>query len=176
LKYLKDLLKKHGRVWDYIRTEKDCLDRARVFRDLCYSIKKDGYQDIYKIHFNPKTKLAYGYLTVQNKGTYYKLIDGHHRASILIALGHKYLTVDEFVYSYQDMFPPAQKLKHMIFNFEGKSVVEIGCNIGMFGEYVLNRGAKDYTGFDHKEEYIAEGKSRNPKANIHVMKGQEVNS
>ena len=84
--------------------------------------------------------------------------------------------MDELVYIYQDMFPPAQKLKHMIFNFEGKSVVEIGCNIGMFGEYVLNRGAKDYIGFDHKEEYIAEGKSRNPKANIHVMKGQDVHS
>lgn len=176
-KYLGFLLKelsKRKNIWGYIHTEQDCLDRAKVFRTLCLDIEQNGFKESTGMHFNPKTKLAYGPLTVQLIDKHYKLIDGHHRAAIMIALGHTELNCDEFVYSYQDMFPPEEKLKNLKFDWFDRSVVELGCNIGKLEQYVINRGAASYQGFDHKNEYIEEGLSRNPDANIQVMRATEI--
>jgi hypothetical protein len=173
LSWLKEQLKKYGKVWDYIKTEKDCVERAKKFKNLCLDIKNNGYVEQYKMHFNAR-KLAYGPLTVQKIKDGWYMIDGHHRASIQIALGAKELLCDEFVYSYQDMFPPAKKLKHVQFDWAGKSYLEIGCNIGAFGDLVLNKGAKNYSGFDHKEEYILEGRSRFPHLQLMNVKAQNI--
>lgn len=176
LGFLLKLLSQHKTVWGYIKNEQDCIDRAKTFRALCLDIAQNGFKETKTMHFNPKTKLAYGPLTVQLIDKKYKLIDGSHRASILVALGHTELKCEEFVYSYQDMFPPAEKLKNLVFDWSGKSVVELGCNIGKLEGYVMGKGAKSYLGYDHKNEYIDEGLSRNPDGNIAVMRATEIKS
>jgi 2-polyprenyl-3-methyl-5-hydroxy-6-metoxy-1,4-benzoquinol methylase len=173
LNWLRDQLKKHKSVWGYIKTDNDCIERAKVFTSLCNSIKIYGFEEQFKMHFNEK-KLAYGPITVQEKNGKLQIVDGLHRSCVLVALGHTELTVQEFVYSYQDMFPPQDKLKNLEFDWAGKSVIEVGCNIGKLRDYVLNRGAKSYKGYDHKEEYILEGQGRNPLADLKVMKAQKV--
>lgn len=64
-------------------------------------------------------------------------------------------------YVYQDKVSPTEKkLKNFDYNWEGKSVLELGCNVGKLGVYVLEKGAKKYTGVDIDKEMIAIGKER----------------
>lgn len=177
-KYLLNLLTAHGNVWNYIKTPEDALKRATYFRDLCESISEDGYKEYGEIEFKTK-EIAFGWMT-SNKledGTYW-LRDGLHRASILIALGHKELYIDEVNYSYQDMYKPKEKLKHLIaakgFDWSGKTYLEIGCNIGAMGKFVLEHGAKYYEGYDHIKEYIDEGLSRWPHLNLEVAQAHTI--
>ena len=67
---------------------------------------------------------------------------------------------------YQDSLKIEDKLKDIDFDWKGKSVLDMGCNMGLLEGYVMERGAKDYLGMDTSEVYINEGKKRNPEANI----------
>lgn len=69
---------------------------------------------------------------------------------------------------YQDTFPPATKLQHLRLDWRGLAVVEVGCNIGMLGDYVLAGGAASYVGYDAKAQYVAEGLRRRPHLDLRV--------
>lgn len=69
--------------------------------------------------------------------------------------------------SYQHVLPPAKKLRNLDFNWEGKSVLDLGCNIGLVGSYVLANGASDYVGIEYNREFIKEARERNPKLKIY---------
>lgn len=65
------------------------------------------------------------------------------------------------MYIYQDkVTSPKEKLKYLNFNWEDKSVVELGCNIGKLGVYVLEQGAKSYKGYDIDKNMIEVGRER----------------
>lgn len=63
---------------------------------------------------------------------------------------------------YQDAFPPARKLAKLSFDWQGRDVTEIGCNIGEFGAHALASGARAYRGTDTNAECIAEALRRRP--------------
>ncbi len=65
------------------------------------------------------------------------------------------------VYVYQDkVSPPEKKLKDFDFDWTGKSVLELGCNIGKLGLLVKERGARKYKGIDWDKDVIALGIER----------------
>jgi len=64
---------------------------------------------------------------------------------------------------YQDSWSIEDKLKNLKFDWKGKSVLDLGCNIGTLGKYVTSRGAIKYTGIDQREREIEEAKKRNPE-------------
>lgn len=69
---------------------------------------------------------------------------------------------------YQDELTPEKKLKNLSFDWKGKSVLDLGCNIGMLGVYVLEKGASDYVGVEYSQKFIDEGKERNPKLKLYL--------
>jgi trans-aconitate methyltransferase len=75
---------------------------------------------------------------------------------------------------YQDTFPPATKLQHVRLDWRGLAVVEVGCNIGMLGDYALERGAASYVGYDAKPAYITEGLRRRPHLALHVGRAEQA--
>ncbi|MFZ2152096.1 MAG: class I SAM-dependent methyltransferase [Minisyncoccia bacterium] len=75
---------------------------------------------------------------------------------------------------YQDTFPVAEKLKHLVFDWTGLSVVEIGCNTGQLGDYVLKQGAASYRGSDMNAEWLGEGQRRYPHLNLTVGRAQDA--
>jgi SAM-dependent methyltransferase len=70
------------------------------------------------------------------------------------------------VRSYQDEFPVVRKLQHVPFDWKGKSVAEVGCNIGGLGLYALERGAVSYVGSDLIASYVEEGRRRHPELDL----------
>lgn len=65
------------------------------------------------------------------------------------------------MYVYQDrVSPPEKKLKNCQYNWSGKDVIELGCNVGKLGVYVLALGAKSYKGYDIDKNMIGIGTSR----------------
>jgi predicted TPR repeat methyltransferase len=76
---------------------------------------------------------------------------------------------------YQDTFPVAEKLKHLVFDWKGLSVAEIGCNTGQLGDYVLSRGAASYRGCDSNVEWLMEGRRRYPYLDLLVQRAQDFN-
>lgn len=65
------------------------------------------------------------------------------------------------LYIYQDKISsPEKKFKNFKFDWKGKTVLELGCNVGKLGLLVLEKGAKEYKGIDHEKNVIAEGVKR----------------
>jgi predicted TPR repeat methyltransferase len=64
---------------------------------------------------------------------------------------------------YQDKYPVDRKLESLDYKWENKFVVDLGCNIGLVRNFVLDRGARGYVGVDLNEKYIKEAKKRNPR-------------
>jgi SAM-dependent methyltransferase len=69
---------------------------------------------------------------------------------------------------YHDTFPPATKLQHLTLDWAGQSVVDLGCNTGALGPYVLERGAASYVGYEANADWAAEGRRRYPHLTIHT--------
>lgn len=69
---------------------------------------------------------------------------------------------------YQDYVYLEEKLKNLEFDWRGKSVVDVGCNVGELYEYVKQRGARSYFGLDKREAEIQEAKRRYPEAKFYV--------
>ena len=65
------------------------------------------------------------------------------------------------MYIYQDEVTlPKDKLKNLDFDWKGKSVIELGANIGKLGVYVLEQGAKNYKGYDIDSSMVQIGIER----------------
>ena len=64
------------------------------------------------------------------------------------------------MYIYQDHIKIEKKLKDFNYDWKGKTVLDLGCNIGLLGKYVNSRGAVGYLGVDTKEDMIEIGKDR----------------
>lgn len=75
---------------------------------------------------------------------------------------------------YQDTFPVERKLQHLVFDWTGLSVSEVGCNIGQLGGYVLERGAASYRGCDTNAEWLEEGQRRYPNLDLKVGRAQDA--
>jgi SAM-dependent methyltransferase len=75
---------------------------------------------------------------------------------------------------YQDTFPVERKLQHLVFDWTGLSVSEVGCNIGQLGGYVLKRGAVSYRGCDTNSDWLAEGLRRYPNLDLSVGRAQNA--
>jgi SAM-dependent methyltransferase len=71
-------------------------------------------------------------------------------------------------YVYQDHIIIDEKFKNLEFGWKGKSVLDIGCNIGMLRFYLEKQGIIEYTGIDHSKEDIRIGKERNPSSDLRV--------
>lgn len=55
---------------------------------------------------------------------------------------------------YQENITPEEKLKPLDFDFIDKSIIDLGCNIGLVSNYVFERGAKSYFGIDNNPDYV----------------------
>jgi predicted TPR repeat methyltransferase len=64
---------------------------------------------------------------------------------------------------YQDEYPIQEKLDLTGYDWKDKNVIDLGCNVGMVCPYVLDRGAKTYTGIEIEARCIREAKRRFPK-------------
>lgn len=65
------------------------------------------------------------------------------------------------MYIYQDEVTlPKDKLKNLDFDWKGKSVVELGANIGKLGVYALEQGAKSYKGYEIDSNMVQVGIER----------------
>lgn len=65
------------------------------------------------------------------------------------------------MYIYQDEVSlPEEKLKNLAFDWKNKSVIELGCNIGKLGLFVLENGAESYKGYETDGEMVRIGIER----------------
>jgi len=65
------------------------------------------------------------------------------------------------IYVYQDkVSSPEKKLKNLNYDWTGKSVLELGCNVGKLGVYVKERGAEKYKGIDWDRDIVKLGIER----------------
>lgn len=65
------------------------------------------------------------------------------------------------MYVYQDNVSlPEVKLKNFNFDWKDKSVIELGCNVGKLGIYVLEAGASSYKGFELDKQMVKIGTVR----------------
>lgn len=65
------------------------------------------------------------------------------------------------MYVYQDeVSPPEKKLKNFEFVWSGKSVLELGANVGKLGVYVLEKGASMYKGVEIDRNMVELGIQR----------------
>ncbi len=67
---------------------------------------------------------------------------------------------------YQDKVKPEVKMKNVDIDFKGKSVIDLGANIGLVYDYVIERGAKSYMGIEQDKGWALEGKRRKPEMNL----------
>lgn len=87
---LSGLLTKHGEVWGWIRSEEDKIKRVQDVKELAKSLKENGY----KKELESVAEIGgylYGDLSVQRNGDDYIIFDGHHRMSIMVAMGDKFI-------------------------------------------------------------------------------------
>lgn len=96
-KWLEFLLLQHGEVWESIRSSADIHFRVEKFKDMIKSLKEHGYKPEMCDPLYVRGNNVYGEITARHWKDGYKLIDGSHRLSILIALGctEVYLTICE---------------------------------------------------------------------------------
>ena len=71
-------------------------------------------------------------------------------------------------YIYQDHIKIDEKFKNLDYTWKGKSVLDIGCNIGMLRFYLEKQGIIEYTGIDHSIEDINIARTRNPSSDLRV--------
>lgn len=65
------------------------------------------------------------------------------------------------MYIYQDnVTSPEEKLKNLKYEWAGKDVLELGCNIGKLGVMVCEKGANSYMGIDIDKKMIEIGRER----------------
>lgn len=69
---------------------------------------------------------------------------------------------------YQDVITPKEKLKHLSIDLKGKSVIDLGCNIGEVKPYVMNLGASIYMGYDANKDFIDEAIKRHGNSFKHT--------
>lgn len=69
---------------------------------------------------------------------------------------------------YQDTVKIEKKFVNLDYNWQGKSVLDIGCNIGLLYEYLNQRGISDYTGVDKTPKDIKEAKRRNKTHSFYI--------
>jgi hypothetical protein len=95
--WVKALLDQQGEVWGSIRSEEDVVARVETFRNLVLNIKEHGYKEELAHPLYVRDGKIYGDVTAKLIPEGYLLIDGHHRLSILYALGEMqvYLTICE---------------------------------------------------------------------------------
>jgi len=86
-KWIENLLIQHGEVWESIRTAEDITKRVEKFKGMVKSLKENGYRLDMCDPLYVRGSNIYGGLTARVWENGYKLIDGSHRLSILIALG-----------------------------------------------------------------------------------------
>jgi hypothetical protein len=90
-KFLMGELEREGTVWGWIKDENNVIKRVEKFKKLAQSIMLNGY-NMELISFKIVENNLYGAITAYwSNGL--TLVDGHHRASVLMALGHKTLPV-----------------------------------------------------------------------------------
>ncbi|MCW5591065.1 MAG: class I SAM-dependent methyltransferase [Burkholderiales bacterium] len=75
---------------------------------------------------------------------------------------------------YQDTFPIAHKLEHLRFDWQGKSVAEVGCNAGALAPYVTERGARSYVGSDLIASYVEAARARHPGFTYHHLESADA--
>jgi SAM-dependent methyltransferase len=76
---------------------------------------------------------------------------------------------------YHDTFPIETKLQHLpegLVDWGAKLVLDLGCNTGDLGPYVLARGAAHYVGWEVNAEWAEEGRRRHPELTIHTGAAQ----
>lgn len=61
---------------------------------------------------------------------------------------------------YQDQFPPAAKLRHVLLDWTGLRVLDLGANLGALGVYALERGAASYVGHEANAAWADAGRQR----------------
>lgn len=164
-------LVKYGKVFESIHTEGDVVDRYLQVVDLIENIRTNGYKPTWE--YEMKKGYPYGAITGIVKDGAIQVVDGHHRLAILWAMGVREvdILVFEQEFWYQDKYPVEAKLDAIEYNWNKKSVLDLGCNVGEVCKYVMNRGASEYNGVDANEMYIQEAKSRNPQMedSFHLM-------
>lgn len=69
---------------------------------------------------------------------------------------------------YQDVITPKEKLKHLSIDLKGKSVIDLGCNIGEVKPYVMELGASIYMGYDANKDFIGEAIKRHGNSFKHT--------
>lgn len=69
---------------------------------------------------------------------------------------------------YQDVITPKEKLKHLTIDLKGKSVIDLGCNIGEVKPYVMELGASIYMGYDANKDFIHEASKRHGNSFKHT--------
>ncbi len=69
---------------------------------------------------------------------------------------------------YQATIKIEKKIKDLTFTWKGKRVLDLGCNMGKLGTYVLDNGAVDYTGVDLLPGEIAQGRKEDPRLKLYV--------
>jgi hypothetical protein len=91
--WLQERLNKHGHVWQTLQTEDDLLDRVEKFRMLVTSLEQRGYVKELE-ESNVIDGIEYGKLIAEATEKGYRLIDGHHRLSVMIVLGYKMIDLE----------------------------------------------------------------------------------
>ena len=71
-------------------------------------------------------------------------------------------------YIYQDHIKIDEKFKNLDYTWKGKSVLDIGCNIGLLKNYLEEKGVTEYAGIDRCPVNIKIGKERNNTADLRV--------
>lgn len=69
---------------------------------------------------------------------------------------------------YQDVITPKEKLKHLSIDLKGKSVIDLGCNVGEVKPYVKDLGAYFYMGYDANKDFIDEAIKRHGNSFKHT--------
>jgi len=91
-KFLMGELEREGTVWGWIKDENNVIKRVEKFKKLAQSIMLNGY-NMELIEFGVIDNKLYGAITAYWSNGQLVVVDGHHRASILIALEYKSLPV-----------------------------------------------------------------------------------
>lgn len=115
--------------------------------------------------FNFEKKYAHAdEIGKQGVRNYYKAISDVEATQINTAKEFETIVgLVKTTYIYQDQIEPIKKIKQVNIDWKGKSVIDMGCNVGKYGKWLTDREVKSYLGVDHIFEDIALAQLRNPK-------------
>lgn len=179
--YYQDLSKKlqaYGTVFHTIKDDEGIRERTKVWKKMIADMKEsyvdtDGFRIL-------ENGLPYGSITAILRKNKIFVVDGHHRIAILHSLGYEevdlilFLENDMEEFWYQDRYPVETKMHIVNYNWSYKRILDLGCNIGMLGNYVINQDAERYIGIDLNPKYITEAKRRNPELEFYIMDALEA--